>query len=275
MADEMLAIGPYDVVQKIGRGSMGTVYRAVERASGRQVALKVMAAELSGDAELVERFRREAMAAAALVHPNVTQVYDFGENGHQLYMAMELLSGSDLKGLVDRKELGDLAWRLRIMLKVADAMGFVHSRNIVHRDLKPGNIQVMPNGSPKIMDFGLVRIGDSSMTRTGMVMGSPSYMSPEQLKGDKADARSDVFSLGAVFYELLAGQRAFGGKGIAQIMMAVLQSEPPPLEQVAPGTPLPLVAIVERCLRKDVAVRYQSAGELHAAIEVAHAVYAA
>jgi serine/threonine protein kinase len=246
----------------------------VERASGRQVALKVMAAELSGDAELVERFRREAMAAAALVHPNVTQVYDFGENGHQLYMAMELLSGSDLKGLVDRKELGDLAWRLRIMLKVADAMGFVHSRNIVHRDLKPGNIQVMPNGSPKIMDFGLVRIGDSSMTRTGMVMGSPSYMSPEQLKGDKADARSDVFSLGAVFYELLAGQRAFGGKGIAQIMMAVLQSEPPPLEQVAPGTPLPLVAIVERCLRKDVAVRYQSAGELHAAIEVAHAVYA-
>jgi serine/threonine-protein kinase len=262
-------IGRYQLIQRIGRGAMGTVYHAVDSTNARPVALKVMAAELSGDPELIERFRREALAAADLDHPNITRVFDFGEEGEQLYMAMELLKGSDLKVLVERAQLGDLTWKTRVMVQVASGMAFVHRRNLVHRDLKPGNIHITPDGSPKIMDFGLVRLGDSNMTRTGMVMGSPAYMSPEQLKGDKADARSDVFALGAVFYELLSGQRAFAGKGITQIMMNVLANQHPPLAQSAPDVPRPLQHIVERAMSKEPGERYQSAGELHAALEVA------
>jgi eukaryotic-like serine/threonine-protein kinase len=270
-------IGRYRLVQRIGRGAMGTVYQAVDSDSGTSVALKVMAAELSGDAELIERFRREALAAADLDHPNITRVYDFGEEGQQLYMAMELLQGADLKELIDQRRFGDITWKVRVMTEVASGMAFVHSKNLVHRDLKPGNIHVTRDGLPpaaplaaavKIMDFGLVRLGDSNMTRTGMVLGSPAYMAPEQLRGDKADSRTDVFALGAVFYELLSGSRAFGGKGITQIMMNVLQNERAPLAQSAPDVPARLVHIVERCLRKLPVERYQTAGELHAALEV-------
>jgi eukaryotic-like serine/threonine-protein kinase len=279
-------IGRYQLIQRIGRGSMGTVYHAVDADSGRPVALKVMANELSSDAELIERFRREAMAAADLAHPNITQVLDFGEEGEQMYMAMELLQGADLKVVMEREPLGDLGWKLRVMVQVAAGMAFVHARHLVHRDLKPGNIHIMSRGLPaaprtdagpcvKIMDFGLVRLGDSNMTRTGMVLGSPAYMAPEQLRGDKADARSDVFALGAVFYEMLAGQRAFAGKGITQIMMAVLSNQHIPLAQTAPDVPRPLLEIVERALRTAAGERYQTAGELHAALEVAHSVYSA
>ena len=268
MTEGQRTIGRYQIVQRIGRGAMGTVYQAVDAQSGQTVALKVMAGELTGDAELMERFRREAMAAADLDHPNITRVYDFGEEGQQLYMAMELLRGADLKEHVEQRRLGDLRWKLSVMTQVASGMAFVHARNLVHRDLKPGNIHVAEDAVVKIMDFGLVRLGDSNMTRTGMVLGSPAYMSPEQLKGDKADSRTDVFALGAVFYELLAGQRAFGGKGITQIMMNVLANERAPLAQSAPDAPVALRHIVERCMRKSPAERYQTAGELHAALEV-------
>jgi serine/threonine-protein kinase len=237
------------------------------------VALKVMASELSSDGELVERFRREALSAARLEHPNITRVLDFGEDGQQLYMAMELLDGSDIKGLIERKEAGGTTAKLSIMTQASAGMACVHAHGFVHRDLKPANIHVKSDGQVKIMDFGLVRLGDSNMTATGMVMGSPSYMAPEQIKGEKADARSDVFALGAVFYELLSGQRAFGAKGITQIMMAVVGGEPQPLPACAPEVPAPVVSIVGRCLRKLPAERYQSAGELHAACEVARQVY--
>ena len=278
MSEEARSIGRYRLVQRIGRGAMGTVYQAVDSDTGKSVALKVMAAELSGDSELIERFRREALAAADLDHPNITRVYDFGEEGQQLYMAMELLQGADLKELIDQRRFGDLAWKIRVMAEVAAGMAFVHSKNLVHRDLKPGNIHVTREGLPpaeplatavKIMDFGLVRLGDSNMTRTGMVLGSPAYMAPEQLRGDKADSRTDVFALGAVFYELLSGTRAFAGKGITQIMMNVLQNERAPLAQSAPEVPLRLLHIVERCMRKLPIERYQTAGELHSALEIA------
>jgi serine/threonine protein kinase len=252
---------------------MGTVHRALDAENGTEVALKLMAPELSGDAELSERFRREAIAVAHLDHPNITYVYDFGEEDGQLYMAMELLQGSDLKVLIERGQLGDLTWRIGVMAQVASGMAFVHARQLVHRDLKPGNIHITPDGRPKIMDFGLVRIGDSNMTRTGMMLGSPAYMSPEELRGERADARSDIFSLGAVYYEVLSGQRAFAGKGVTQIMMNVITNARRPLAELASHAPAPLVSIVERCLRVPVAERYQNAGELHAALEVAQAVY--
>jgi serine/threonine-protein kinase len=268
-------VGRYRVLETIGHGSMGVVYRALDPARGRQVALKVMATELSGDAELAERFRREALSAAQLGHPNITQVYDLGEEGRQLFMAMELLDGSDLKSLIEKGATGGLKEKLAIMVQASAGMGFVHARTLVHRDLKPANIHVKPDGQVKIMDFGLVRIGDSEMTRTGMILGSPSYMAPEQIRGEKVDARSDVFALGSVFYELLAARRAFGGKGIAQIMMGVLSGQPEPLTACAPDVPLAVARIIERCIEKDAAARYQTAGELHAALEVARVIYGA
>jgi serine/threonine-protein kinase len=153
------------------------------------------------------------------------------------------------------------------MLQVADGLAFVHAKDIVHRDLKPGNIHIQPNGRAKIMDFGLVRLGDSNMTRAGMVMGSPSYMAPEQMRGQRADVRSDVFSLGAVYWELLVGRRAFEGKGIHQILLAVLSHEPKPVNELVPEVPPRLGEIVTRALCKDPNARYQNAGELRDALK--------
>jgi serine/threonine-protein kinase len=270
---EQGTIGSYQVLRTIGRGSMGTVYEALEPSSGRRVAVKQLTGELAKEEELAERFRREALALSGLKHPNITSVLDFGEEGERLYLVMELLLGRDLKLVIESGSLGPLPERLRIMTEVAAGMGFVHAQALVHRDLKPGNIHVTPEGTAKIMDFGLVRLGDSEMTRTGMVMGSPSYMSPEQLRGEKADARGDVFALGAVFYEVLTGRRAFGGKGLAEVMMAVIGKEPPRLAEWAPDTPIPVALVVSRCLKKDPRERYRDAGELHAALEVLLAVY--
>jgi eukaryotic-like serine/threonine-protein kinase len=268
-------LGRYRLLQKLGRGAMGVVYRAEDATTGAQVALKVMAAELSADPELMERFRREAQTASQVSHPNITRVYDFGQADERLYMAMELLDGSDLKTLIERAELPTLRDKLAVMTQVASGMALVHDRGLFHRDLKPANIHVNSNGQAKIMDFGLVRLSDSDMTRTGMVMGSPSYMAPELIRGLKADARSDVFGLGAVFYELLSGRRAFGGKGITQIIMAIIQSEPEPLSACAVDVPAPVARIAERSLRKAPEERYQTAGELHAALDVALDVYGA
>jgi serine/threonine protein kinase len=266
-------IGRYRLTRKIGRGSMGTVYEGLDE-SGRRLAVKVLTGELAVHEELVERFRREAMEASNFQHPNITSVVDFGDEGDNLYMVMELLEGSDLKELIERGETGSLANRIRIMTQVAAGMALVHARNLIHRDLKPGNIHVTPEGVAKIMDFGIVRTGDSNLTATGMAMGSPAYMAPEQLRGAKVEASSDVFALGATFYELLSGRRAFGGKGLADVMMRVLTQEPTPLSESAPETPPALALVIGRCLRKDADARYRSAGELHAALEVIEEVYA-
>ena len=265
-------IGSYRLVRKIGRGNMGVVYEGLD-IGGRRLAVKILAGELAKDPELVERFRREAMAAARLPHPNITSVEDFGTDGDRLYIAMELLEGADLKVLIDTGRLGTLPERLGIMKQVAAGMAAVHAAGLVHRDLKPANIHVTPSGVAKIMDFGLVRMSDSNMTSTGMVMGSPAYMAPEQLRGEKVEARCDVFSMGAVFYELLSGRRAFPGKGITEIMMGVVTREPSPLVEYAPETPLAVALVVGRAMRKDPTQRYRNAGELHAALEVLGTVY--
>jgi serine/threonine protein kinase len=266
-------IGPYKILDKLGRGSMGQVFHAVDT-DGQAWAIKVMASELADEPELVERFQREAMAASLLDHPNVTRVHDYGEEERRLYMVMELLRGSDLKLLIERRQPMSLQQKLSIMVQVGAGMAYVHRRNIVHRDLKPANIHIQPDGQAKIMDFGLVRVGDSNMTRTGTVMGSPAYMAPEVLIGNRADARSDVFSMGAAFYELLVAQRAFVGRGIADIMMNVIRHEPLPLSSCSPPPPPGVAFVVEKCLRKDPAQRYQNAAELHAALEAAYAAYA-
>ncbi|HJW92388.1 MAG TPA: protein kinase, partial [Thermoanaerobaculia bacterium] len=253
-------VGKYRLVDQIGRGAMGEVFRAHDPILDRFVALKII--EAHGDEEKRLRFRREAQSAARLTHPNIVVVHDFGEDSGRFFMAMELLDGADLKRLIRENAFSDLRSRLDVMEQICDAVAFAHATNIIHRDLKPANIFVLPSGTVKIVDFGLARIGESSVTGTGTILGTPNYMSPEQVRGRGIDARADIFSLGAVFYELLSGRRAFDGDSVHAVLYAVMQREPEPLQLVAPSIPTAVSEIVMRALQKDPSRRFRSAEEM-------------
>jgi tRNA A-37 threonylcarbamoyl transferase component Bud32 len=255
-------VGKYRIVAKIGSGAMGEVYRAHDAILNRDVAVKTMAEMYAADEQLVERFRREAQSAARLNHPNIVTVYDFGEEQGKFYLAMELLEGTDLKELIAARSLNDLWDQLDVMEQIAEGVAYAHKQGVVHRDLKPANIRVLPNGRVKVMDFGLARIGTSEMTRAGTVMGTPNYMSPEQVKGTAADARSDIFSLGAMYYELLSGKKAFNADSMHSILFKVMEEAPEPVARWVPGLPAPFVALLDRCLDKDPQGRFADAGEL-------------
>jgi serine/threonine protein kinase len=258
-------IGKYRVLAKIGQGAMGEVHKGHDPFLNRFVAIKTITASLGADQEIRQRFLREAQSAARLNHPNIITVYDFGEEHGVIYMAMELLEGRDLKDLIVGQATGDLHQKLDIMEQISAGMAFAHANDLVHRDLKPANIHIQPGGDVKILDFGLARFSTSEMTRTGMVMGTPHYMSPEQVRGEKVDARSDTFSLGAVFYELLSGHRPFDGDSMHTVLFHVLQDEPEPLRSWVDVPPI-LVELVERALVKDPARRFQHAGQLWEAV---------
>jgi len=263
-----LTLGRYRLLDRIGAGAMGEVYRAQDSVLDRPVALKIIQ---GGDEERRQRFRREAQSAARLAHPNIVVVHDFGEDSGRFFMAMELLEGTDLKVAITRNLLPDLRARLAVMEQVCDAVSFAHGTNIVHRDLKPANIFVLPNRQVKILDFGLARVGQSSMTGTGMVLGTPNYMAPEQIKGQRVDARADVFALGAVFYELLSGHKAFEGDSLHAVLYRVVQHEPEPLRRIAANIPGPISDVIARALAKDPVQRHQSVAELRDALRTARA----
>ncbi len=271
---EFESLGKYKVLGKIGQGSMGVVYKAQDPVLNRFVAIKTISESMGADAEARKRFLREAQSAARLNHPNVVTVFDLGEEGGRVYMAMELLAGKDLRQLIRTPALASLPEKLRIMEEVCDGLAFAHSKDVVHRDLKPANIHVLPNGSVKVMDFGLARLGDSEMTAKGTSMGTPNYMSPEQVRGGKTDARSDVFSLGTVFYEMLTDHKAFDADSLHTILMKVAESEPDPPRRWAPDLPLTLVRILERAVAKDPARRFRNAGEMRRALGVVKQVLA-
>ncbi|HET7746557.1 MAG TPA: serine/threonine-protein kinase [Vicinamibacteria bacterium] len=253
----------------MGQGAMGEVYRGHDPVLNRPVAIKTIAADLGGDEQLRKRFQREAQSAARLNHPNIITVYDYGEEHNKIYMAMELLEGTDLKHVIATRQALTLDEKMAVLEQIADGLSFAHANDIVHRDLKPANIHVLPNRQVKIMDFGLARLGESEMTRTGMVMGTPHYMSPEQVRGERADSRSDIFSLGCVFYEFLAQKKPFEADSMHAIMFKVMQETPLPLDEMAPDLPAVLREIVDRCLQKDPAQRFQDAGELRHALVLA------
>ncbi len=258
-----MSLGKYRLLDRIGAGAMGEVYRAHDSVLDRPVALKII---VGGDDEKRQRFRREAQSAARLTHPNIVVVHDFGEDSGRFFMAMELLEGTDLKGAIHRNLLPELRARLLVMEQICDAVGFAHATNIVHRDLKPANVFLLPNGQVKILDFGLARVGHSSMTGTGTVLGTPNYMAPEQIKGQRVDARSDIFALGSVFYELLSGQKAFEGDSLHSVLYKVLQHEPQPLRAIVPSLPVAVSDIVSRSLAKDPAGRFASVAQMRDAI---------
>ena len=231
MAKDPDKLGKYDIVGKLGKGAMGEVYKGHDPVLNRYVAIKVIAETLDTDPDLVERFRREAKMAAQLNHPNIITIFDFVEEEGSLYIVMELLEGQDLKELIKNGAPLTVDQMIGMMEQIADGLGFAHESGLVHRDLKPANIHVTKKGQIKILDFGLVHDASSDMTKTGHVMGTPNYMSPEQVQGLKVDPRSDIFSLGAVFYELLTRKKPFSADSIHATMFKVVQGEREPLSQ--------------------------------------------
>ncbi len=267
---ELTQVGKFKIVGKLGQGAMGEVFRALDPVLGREVAIKVVTGKLSEDERARDRFLREAQAAAKLNHPNIITVYDFGEEQGQAFMAMELLEGQDLRELLAKGTLTSLEAKVAIMEQILDGLAFAHSKGVVHRDLKPGNVHVLPNGQIKVMDFGLARRTEDASS-TGVIRGTPYYMAPEQARGERSTTRSDVFSLGAMFYEVLSGYRPFTGPTIPAVLFAVAHREPPPLEERVPDIPPGLAIVVMRALAKAPEARYADAEQMLQALRVAWA----
>lgn len=268
----MASFGRYEIIDKLGEGAMGVVYRARDANLGRVVALKTLSTYLDADAELRHRFRREAEAIGCLNHPNIVSIYDLGEQDGQAYMAMELLEGEDLRVLIEGRDEVPLADRVRILVHIAQGLAYAHAHGVVHRDVKPANIFVTSTGRVKLLDFGLARLAASqAITREGLILGTPDYMSPEQATGRPIDHRTDIFSAGAVFYEFLSLRKPFPGSTLHSVLYKIVSESPPPLVAVNPEVPARLAVVVERMLEKPVERRYASIEEVAAQLTVLHA----
>jgi formylglycine-generating enzyme required for sulfatase activity/dienelactone hydrolase len=258
---------------------MGVVYRATDTRLGRAVAIKMLAAEATTDADRIRRFVQEARSASALNHPNIVTIYDIEEAEGSTFIAMELVEGKPLDRVLADRQL-PVAKALDLGGQIASALEAAHTGGIVHRDIKPANIIVTPDGRVKVLDFGLAKLFERApaqetmtayATRPGLVMGTPAYMSPEQAEGRPVDARSDIFSLGAVLYEMLTGRRPFAGNSDIGLITAILRDQPPPVRTLRSDVPASVQAIVDRCLAKDPAARYANAAALRADLAAAHA----
>jgi serine/threonine protein kinase len=270
-------LGPYEIVAPIGAGGMGEVFRARDARLGRDVAIKVLPPGVAARPDRLRRFAQEARAAAALSHPNVLAVYDVHVEGGEIpYVVSELLEGETLLETLRR---GPLPPRraIELAVQVASGLAAAHAKGIVHRDVKPANIFITADGRAKVLDFGLARIvelgdtdgestivGDNPVTHPGTVLGTVGYMAPEQVRGDVVDARADVFALGTVCYEMVAGRRAFTGETSVEVMAAIVRTDPPELPA---DTPQALGRVIRRCLEKLPAQRFQSATDVAFALE--------
>ena len=265
-------IGKYEIVSKIGQGAMGEVFKARDTVLDRFVAIKTMSAAVLGNPEMGHRFLREAQSAARLNHPNVVTLHEFGEDAGRYFMAMELLDGEDLSTALRRQALPTLEDKLAVMEQILDGVAYAHAAGVIHRDLKPPNIHVQPNGHIKVMDFGLARLGESGITRAGTVMGTPNYMSPEQVRGERTGPPSDVFALGAMFYEIIGGRRAFEADSMHAVLYKVTESQPAPLTEICEGLPPIIVTFIWRALAKPPELRYRDAGQMREALELCRRV---
>jgi eukaryotic-like serine/threonine-protein kinase len=279
-AQEKPMLGRYQVERELGKGAMGVVYAGKDPKIGRVVAIKTMAlsAEFEPDElqDAKERFFREAETAGRLNHPNIVTIFDAGEEHDLCYIAMELLKGKDLAPFTKQPNLMPPDKVLSIVERVADALGYAHSMGVVHRDIKPANIMYEPESDTvKVTDFGIARITDSSKTKTGMVLGTPSYMSPEQLAGKKIDGRSDLFSLGVMLYQMLCGQLPFGGESMTQLMFAIANTPHPNIREFNATLPEWVVPLIDKALTKDADQRFQNGAEFAAAIREARKAAAA
>jgi serine/threonine protein kinase len=248
------AIGRYEVLERIGHGGMGTLYKARDPRIGRDVAIKLLREGLDDD-ETRERFAREARSAGQLKHGNIVTIFEFGDFNGQPFIAMEYIQGETLAAFLQRRPSIAIVRKLEIMDQLCAGLHYAHKMGVIHRDIKPANIMVEEDGAVKILDFGIARMGQSKMTQAGMLMGTLNYMAPEQMEGKPVDERADMFSVGAVFYEILAFRHAFPGDARG-VMFKILHGSPEPLEQVVPGIDPQLVGIINRCLAKSPDERY-------------------
>ena len=253
-------IGRYQVIERVGRGGMGVVYRARDEAVGRDVALKVLTADVDDDPDIRTRFYREAEAAASLSHPNIITIFDVGEDGDRFFIVMELLRGATLKDFLKQSDTVGLDRKLDLMSQLCAGLGAAHNASIYHRDIKPGNIFVRADGLLKILDFGVARLASSNMTAAGFIVGTPDYMSPEQARGAEIDGRSDIFSLGGVFYFMLTGRKPFPASDLPSLFRQI-QSEDPPIP-IGVEAPPDLVRLIMKALAKKREARYQTCQEL-------------
>jgi serine/threonine-protein kinase len=271
--DQPARIGRYDVTAEIGRGAMGVVYRAVDPMLERTVAIKTINMALDpGEMEYYEkRFTIEARAAGGLNHPNIVIIHDIGRSGDLAYMAMEFLEGRELRDLIIGRELApDRA--LDIAAQVADGLAYAHEHGVVHRDIKPANIMILRDGRVKITDFGIARMRTADVrTQTGVVLGSPRYLSPEQVLGKRSDGRADIFSLGVIIYEMVAGQTPFNGVDVNSLMFQIVNFTPPPPSSVNPALPPMLDLIIAKALAKSAEDRYANIAELAADLRACRA----
>jgi TonB family protein len=255
-------IGKYEILSELGQGGMGVVYKARDPLISRLVALKTVNPELISNPEILQRFYREAQSIGALQHPNIVMVFDLGEFEGHPYIAMEFVEGESLQSMITRQAPLPLAVKLRLAEQVCLGLDHAHKNGIVHRDVKPGNILVRNDGTAKIVDFGIVHLESTTLTKTGMFMGTIQYASPEQLNEGRVDARSDLWSVTCVIYELISYKKPFEGSNFGAILGKILTAEPEPLSRFCPGVPQELDAIIAKGLKKNLAERYQSLEEL-------------
>ncbi|HSC81013.1 MAG TPA: serine/threonine-protein kinase, partial [Chitinolyticbacter sp.] len=263
-------LGRYQVEKELGKGAMGVVYMGRDPKIGRVVAIKTMALSQEFEPDMLgearERFFREAETAGRLSHPNIVSIFDAGEEHDLAFIAMEFLKGQDLTAQTRPDQLLPLIDAVAIVRQVAEALDYAHKNGVIHRDIKPANIMYEPESKTvKVTDFGIARITDSSKTRTGMVLGTPSYMSPEQLSGKKIDGRSDLFALGVMLYQLSTGHLPFTGESMAELMFRIANESPADPRTLNPRLPGMLAAIVMKALQKKAEDRFQSGAHFAAA----------
>jgi hypothetical protein len=265
MGDE--TIGHYAIEVKLGEGGVGEVFRALDPMLGRQVAVKRLRPELASREDVAERFQAEAKTLARLNHPNIATLYSFERDGDALFMVMEYVEGETVSSILRRMGALPLERALGVFVQALEGIGYAHERGVVHRDIKASNLILSPEGLVKVMDFGIARVlGSERVTLLGQLVGTPEYMSPEQIRGEETDVRSDVYALGALLYALLAGRLPFTARSDFDLLRAHVESEPPPLGPIAGGGPS-LEAAILRALAKDPAARFQSVADFRSALE--------
>jgi len=261
-------LGRYEILKQLGKGAMGVVYLGQDPRINRTTAIKTVRFSDEFDeeeaAEMKKKFFREAESAGTLSHPNIVTIYDAGDEQDLAYIAMEYLEGDSLEKFQKKESLIPMRRLIGYIADIAEGLDYAHRQGIVHRDIKPANVMLLKNGKVKITDFGIARITASSQTKTGIVKGTPYYMSPEQISGKKVDGRSDIFSLGVMTFQLLTGTVPFKGSSPAALMHKILNSPHPDPRTINPRIPKPLTAILNKALEKDPAKRYQTAGQMAA-----------
>ena len=271
--DALKSLGRYQIRGVLGKGAMGLVYDGTDPQLDRRVAIKTILTSTLDEAtakHYAMRFRREVRAVAKLNHPNIVQVYDFGTEGDLAYIVMEFIQGKELKDYFDTKHAFDLGTIFKLMIQLLEALDFAHEAGVIHRDVKPANLMIDAAGNVKLADFGVARMteaegGEAEATRAGAMVGTPSYMSPEQIQGQKIDGRSDVFSAGVLFYQFLTGRKPFEGTGFALARKIVQEDPPPPSSLVQ--IPAVIDGVVARALAKEADQRYPNARSFAAALK--------